>query len=112
MNKNSTRYYSKKQEDRIAKNLNGKRNANSGATRFVKGDVTTKHFLIEAKTSMKPTDSMKIKESWIIKNREEAFAMRKQHAAVSIDFGKDTNYYIIDEKDFKLFISLLDDVQG
>lgn len=33
-----TRYYSKKQEDAVAKNLNGKRTPNSGATPFVKGD--------------------------------------------------------------------------
>ena len=34
-----TRHYSKKQEKRVAKNLGGKVNANSGATGFYKGDV-------------------------------------------------------------------------
>ena len=36
MNKNSTRYYSNKQEKRVAKTLNGKKQSNSGATAFVK----------------------------------------------------------------------------
>ena len=36
MNKNSTRYYSTKQEKKIAKTVNGKVTANSGATLFSK----------------------------------------------------------------------------
>lgn len=36
MNKNSTRYYSNKQEKQIAKTVGGKLQANSGATLFQK----------------------------------------------------------------------------
>ena len=36
MNKNSTRYYSNKQEKHIAKKVTGNRQANSGATLFSK----------------------------------------------------------------------------
>ena len=36
MNKNSTRYYSNKQEKRVAKILNGKKQSNSRATAFAK----------------------------------------------------------------------------
>lgn len=36
MNKNSTRYYSSKQEKKIAKTVKGKLQANSGATLFSK----------------------------------------------------------------------------
>ena len=43
----NTRYYSKKQENKVAKKLKGKRTANSGATPFQKGDVVTNNFLIE-----------------------------------------------------------------
>lgn len=37
--KKPTRYYSKKQEDKIASVTNGERQPNSGATVFAKGDV-------------------------------------------------------------------------
>lgn len=40
----NTRKYSKKQEDRVAKVVGGKVNANSGATSFFKGDVRTDHY--------------------------------------------------------------------
>ena len=48
-----TRHYSKKQEKRVAKNLGGKVNANSGATGFYKGDVRTDYLLVECKTATK-----------------------------------------------------------
>ena len=38
--KKPTRYYSKKQEDQVAKSLGGKTTKNSGATLFQKGDLT------------------------------------------------------------------------
>jgi len=41
MNKNSTRFFSHKQEKQIAKTVGGKLQANSGATMFKKGDVKT-----------------------------------------------------------------------
>jgi len=103
----NTRKYSDKQEKRIAKNLNGKQTSNSGATKFIKGDVLLDDWLIEAKTSTTPVDSFAIKRKWIIKNKEEAFEMRKSYNALCIDFGMDENYYLIDEKTFKEFISIL-----
>lgn len=35
MNKNSTRYYSNRQEKQVAKSIGGKQTPNSGATKFV-----------------------------------------------------------------------------
>ena len=46
----STRWYSNRQEKKVAKAVNGKQTANSGATAFQKGDVTTNDWLIECKT--------------------------------------------------------------
>jgi hypothetical protein len=40
-----TRFYSNKQEKKIAKQVSGKQVANSGATAFNKGDVTTDEWL-------------------------------------------------------------------
>ena len=46
MNKNSTRYFSNKQEKHIAKELGGKQTANSGATPFYKVLTSCNFYII------------------------------------------------------------------
>ena len=104
-----TRFYSKRQEDAVAKAVGGKRVANSGATSFNKGDVRTKSFLIEAKTCTSPRKSFTLHKEWFDKNKEESFAMGKDYSAVVFDFGDGENLYVIDER---LFIKLLNYLQG
>ena len=99
-NKNSTRYYSSRQEKAVAKALKGKVVANSGAPAFVAGDVRTDDWLIECKTNTTEKKSFSIKKEWLDKNKEEAFAMNKMYNALAFDFGMGSNYYIIDEKTF------------
>ena len=98
-----TRYYSKQQEKKVAKKLSGKRQANSGATAFQKGDVITDQFLVECKTKTKDSKSFTIKEDWLLKNEEEAFAMNRD-SALCFDFGPSANkrYYIVSERLFDL----------
>ena len=98
-----TRYYSKNQEKKVAKAVNGKRTANSGATPFQKGDIIAKDWLIERKTKTKDCSSFTIKEDWLLKNEEEAFAMGKNNSALCFDFGPSANkrYYIISERLFE-----------
>ena len=69
--KKPTRYYSKKQEDQVAKNLGGTRQKNSGATMFAKGDVLTEKFLLEMKTTTTHAESITIKKEWFEKNTKE-----------------------------------------
>ena len=95
-----TRFYSNKQEKHIAKAVSGKQVTNSGATPFCKGDVTTDNWLFEAKTKTKESDSFSIKREWLEKNKEEAFAMRKDYNALVLDFGDGKQFYVIDEKTF------------
>ena len=95
------RFYSKKQENKVAKAVNGKRTANSGATAFSKGDVRTDDWLLECKTHTDFKNSFTIKHEWIDKNREEAFQMGKHHSALVIDFGDGENHYLISEKMFQ-----------
>lgn len=99
-----TRYYSKQQEKKVAKAVKGKRTANSGATLFQKGDVVTTDWLIECKTKTKDCSSFTIKEEWLLKNEEEAFAMGKPASALCFDFGPSANkrYYVISERLFQL----------
>lgn len=103
MNK-PTRYYSSRQEKKVAKAVGGKQTANSGATAFSKGDVTTPSWVIECKTKTSDSKSFTIQEEWLLKNEEEAFAMGKNNSALCFDFGPSANkrYYIISERLFQL----------
>ena len=115
MNKNSTRYFSNKQEKAVAKAIGGKKAANSGATMFSKGDCYNDAWLIECKTKTTPSDSISIKRDWLEKNEEEAFAMHKQHSALAFNFGDlhyAKNYYIISEDEFKRFLKLEEEHYG
>ena len=107
-----TRYYSKKQEDRTAKNLGGKTVPNSGAAKFYGGDVKLDDFLIECKTMTTEKQSMSIKKEWLDKTKEEALSQRKRFYSLAFDFGGNENYYVIDEKTFKYFINLLNDLEA
>lgn len=103
-----TRFYSDKQEKKVAKAVGGKQTANSGATPFVKGDVLADDFLIECKTVTSARHQITVKQDWIDKNREEAFQMGKHHSAVAIQFEPDgENHYIISERDFKYLMEVL-----
>lgn len=110
-NEKSTRYYSGRQEKKIAKAVGGKQVANSGAPTFVAGDVITDQFLIEAKTKTKDCNSFTIKEEWLLKNEEEAFAMGKNNSALCFDFGPSANkrYYVISERLFQLLQQYLEE---
>lgn len=99
VDKKNTRAYSGKQESIVAKQLGGKKVANSGATQFQKGDVRTDIMLIECKTSTEEKKSFSIKREWLTKLREEAFSMGKRFYALAFNyggFGNTENYYIID----------------
>lgn len=98
----TTREASTAQEKKIAKVLGARRVANSGATKFDKGDVVLgSEWLIEAKTCMKPKESFSIKRAWLEKLREEKFACRKEYSALCFDFGDGGNrYYVLDETTF------------
>jgi len=104
-----TRHYSKKQEDAVAKTLDGTTTKNSGATMFGgKGDVYTNDglFLIECKTKMTHADSITIRKDWFEKNKQEMVFEGKDHETLAFNFGpNEPMHYIIDEY---LFLELLE----
>lgn len=108
----NTRKYSKKQEDRVAKVVGGKVNANSGATSFFKGDVRTDHLLVECKTSTKEVKSVSIKKEWLEKLNEERFAMGKQYSVLAFDFGDGKDYFIIDKRLMSILLDTLEKYYG
>ena len=103
----NTREFSSKQESRVAKLLNGKVVANSGATKFNKGDVIVDKMLIECKTSTTEKSSFSIKKEWLKKNKEEAFESGLNYSALAIDFGSSDDYFIIDSKLMKILMEAL-----
>ena len=103
-----TRFYSNRQEKAVAKAIGGKQTSNSGATRFIKGDVNTDVCLVECKTCTTEQKTFSIKKEWLIKNQEEAFAMGKMYSALAFDFGSGTNYYVVSEKMFKEWLEGID----
>ena len=108
MNK-PTRFYSSRQEKKVAKAVGGKQTPNSGATSFIKSDILTDLFAIECKTVTTEKKSISIKKDWLEKNKEEAFEMGKSYSALAFNFGPDTeNYYIVDEKLFKELIDYIE----
>jgi hypothetical protein len=107
-----TRFYSKKQETKVAKAVEGKPVANSGAAPFVAGDVTTDTFLIECKTCVKEKQSFSIKKEWLEKNEKEKFMVGKSYSALAFDFGGDEQYYIINERLFKKLVKFLKQEDG
>ncbi len=103
-----TRYYSKKQEDTIAKKFGGERVKNSGATAWQKGDIYLDKWLLEAKTKTSPSKSMSIQKEWLEKNIKEALFMGKPYTALAFNFGpNEKNYYIIDEELFEQLVTYL-----
>lgn len=107
-----TRFYSKKQENAVARSTGGQRTVNSGTTPFYKGDVAAADFLIECKTTTSTKASFSIKKEWLEKNEEEAFAMNKHHSALAFQFEEGgVNYYIIKEKHFQEYLQLLQECE-
>lgn len=100
----NTRKYSKQQENRVAKNLKGKVNSNSGATGFYKGDIIVDEFLIECKTSTKEVKSVSIKKEWLDKLNEERFSMGKEQMALAFDFGDGNDWFIISKPLMKYLV--------
>ena len=109
MNKQSTRYFSSRQEKSVAKTIGGKVVPNSGAIQFGAGDVQLDDWLVECKTKTSPSKSMSIQREWLEKNEEEAFSLGKNHSVLCFDFGDLHNsqrYYILSEREFKRLLTI------
>lgn len=111
-NKEATRYFSSNHESSICKALDGHKQANSGASRFQKGDIIVERadMLIEAKTTMSDKESFSVKKDWFEKNKLESFSVRRSNQALCFNFGPEQpNYYIINEKLMKFLCDKLEE---
>ena len=110
INKESTRYFSDRQEKQIVNLLGGFQTANSGAGKWNKGDVVIPDasLLIEAKTLTSDKESMSIKKDWLDKNLKEAKESHLLNNCLAFNFGPDKpNYFIINEKLMKFLVEKL-----
>jgi hypothetical protein len=89
-----TRRASARQEKKVARQLGGKVQPNSGATDYYKGDVITDDMLIECKTVMKSQKTVSLKKEWFDKNEQERFAAKKDYCALVFDYGDNGEQYI------------------
>ena len=101
-----TRFYSKQQERRIAKSLDGTNDLQSGGGNFNKADVTLEEWVIEAKTKITPQESMTICKEWFTKVEQDRADMKKSYAAVCFSFGDGKDYYAMDERTFKFLLKI------
>lgn len=101
----STRFFSKQQENQVAKVIGGKTTPNSGARPYQKGDVSSsgeESWLIECKTTITPKQSFAIKKQWLETIKEEAFQAGKMNYALAFNFGPNQeNYYVLSEQKFR-----------
>ena len=109
-NRDATRFFSDRHEKSICKALGAKQQSNSGAGAFRKGDCIQNEasLLIEAKTTMTDKESFSVKKDWILKNKEEAFALRKLNSCICFNFGPEQeNFYVINERLMKFLVDKL-----
>ncbi len=99
-NNKSTRDYSKLQENKVAKLVNGKVVKGSGSGLYAKGDVISEEALFECKTKTKPSKSQTLKKEWFDKLRKEAIFKNKDFAVIAFDFGGDDQYFAMHQNDF------------
>lgn len=115
-NENSTKYFSERQENYIAKKFGGKLSVNSGAGKYSGGDVLINRTktLIECKTATKEKDSFSIKKDWLIKAKEECYMRHMDNYVLAFNFGAEENhnYFIMDEIAFNNYLELLEAQQN
>jgi len=95
---------SKKQEQRISKNMTkyvepAYVQKASGAMYNRKSDVISKRFRIEAKTKVKPSKSITLKKEYFEKINREAWETGRI-PVLTFSFGDGQDYYVLDEHDF------------
>lgn len=112
-NRESTRYFSNIQEQKVADILGMRQQVNSGATTFDKGDVLDEHMVLDAKTVMKPQSSVSLKEDWFDKSREEAFGMGRGLSGIAFRFApKGRDYVAMPIDDFRQLYEAWKELNG
>ncbi len=104
-NEDSTKYWSDRQEEYIAKFIGGRTQPSSGSGKFKKSDVICDSVLIECKTAMEEKKTFSIKQEWLEKVKVQSVMNHRPLWSVAFNFGarENKNYFVIDENTFLLF---------
>nr|DAX47326.1 MAG TPA: hypothetical protein [Caudoviricetes sp.] len=106
----STRSFSSKQEQYVAKMLGGVVSPNSGAAHHAAGDVVIPEtMVIECKTVTRPVKSWTIKQEWLNQNEKERLDLMLPHSAlaISLDPSGENNLYVINENLMKILVKCI-----
>ena len=97
-----------RQEQHIAKSLNGRVQPASGAGRNHKGDVRTSQFLVECKATDK--DSISLKKAWIQKISKQACSIARD-PLIHLDINGE-RCYVVPERVWNYLYGRIDHVTG
>lgn len=101
------------QEERVAKLFDGKRTPQSGGGKFRKGDILTKDFLIECKTTIEPKLTYSVKKDTLDKAKHEANEMGKEDSILAFTIGENfEDYFVVSHRFIRKLINLQSDVQN
>lgn len=86
--------------------VDAKRQANSGALWYQKGDVKTEHYLLECKergtVNARGEKTISIPKSWLLKQEQEAFQENRPYWAIPFRYKNDDAIYIVKSFDQEL----------
>lgn len=90
------------QEERIAKLFGGERTPRSGGSNFVSGDALSEDWLVECKTTVKPSLSYSVHKSVLDKADHERKEMHKSYYALAFTLGESReDYFVLDRRTMK-----------
>lgn len=93
------------QEERIAKLFHASRTPRSGGGAWKKGDELSEDFLVECKTTVKPTSSYSVSKTVLDKANHERAEMRKPYYALAFTLGDPKeDYFVLDKRAMSAFI--------
>lgn len=93
------------QEERISKLFYGKRTPRSGGANFVSGDSLSEDWLVECKTTVKPSNSYSVNKAVLDKADHERAEMHKPYFALAFTLGENRDdYFVLDRKTMKAMI--------
>ena len=86
--------------------IDAKRQANSGALWYAKGDIKTEHYLLECKergtVNARGEKTISIPKSWLLKQEQEAFQENRPYWAIPFRYKNDDAIYIVKSFDQEL----------
>ena len=95
-----------KQQPKQKPVVDAKRQANSGALWYAKGDIKTEHYLLECKergtVNARGEKTISIPKSWLLKQEQEAFQENRPYWAIPFRYKNDDAIYIVKSFDQEL----------